>query len=401
MTSAHHAINTTQPTVYDELDVVPVIHAAGTTTAYGGSRMRPEVLQAMAQASEHFVSIVELNQAVGHYIASITGAEAGMVTSGAASGIVLSAAACMTGTDIAKTRRLPDTTGMRHEIVLQTAHRGGFTQLYASAGARIVQAGTVNGCQPEELADAITDKTAAIAYLCASGVPQVGPTLAQTATIAHNNGLPVIVDAAGMLPPRSNLRRFISEGADLVQISGGKYIKGPQNTGLLCGRADLVAAALLNANPHYAIGRPHKVSREEIVGLYTAIKLYLATDEDHELKRLAEHAQQIASALADIPSTTVSIQHDDVDYRVPTVVITLTADWPGPPADTIAQRLLAGQPRIYVHHQRQGQQICIYPTSLQPGEPPIVAQRVRDELTGSLGPAHPEHATRWSAVQTY
>lgn len=366
--------------VYEELGVQPIIHAGGTRTSFGGSRVRPEVLQAMVEASESFVNILELNRSIGNYIAKITKAEAGMVTSGAASGVVLSIAACMTGTDIAKVRHLPDSTGMKNEMVIQKVHRGHYSHMYTFAGARFVEIGDMVDCLAEEMEAAFTEKTAAVAYLCGPGISQNGLTLPEVVKIAHKHGVPVIVDAAAMLPPKDNLHRFIREGADLVTISGGKMIHGPQGTGLLFGRKDLVEAALANANPNHAIGRPHKVSREDMVGLYTALKLYMESDEQQILANYRKSLQPIVEALREIPGLRVTIEHDEFKYHVPTAVIQLLPEWNGPQVSEIAQVLLDGKPRIFILHDRNMKKLAVNPISLRNDEPEIIARRLIEEL---------------------
>lgn len=378
--AAADAAPASAPSVYDELGVRTLIHAAGTKTTHGGSRMRPEVLDAMVEASRSFVSIEELNRAVGRYVASVTGAEAGMVTSGAGSGVVLSLAACMTGTDVVKVRRLPDTTGMKDEVVVFKVHRGRYSHMYTFTGARMVEAGNVNDCLAEEVAGAISERTAAVAYLFGPGIAQVGPTLSETVEIAHARGVPVIVDAAAMLPPKRNLWRYVDDGADLVTISGGKLIHGPQATGLLFGRADLVEAALANASPNHAIGRPHKVSREDMVGLYVALKLYLEEDEAHTLTRYRRRLLPVLDALRAIPGVRATIEHDDFKYHVPQVVLQLPDDWAGPPVGDVARALLDGEPSIFVLFDRARRVLTVNPVSLQDGEAEIVARRLREEL---------------------
>lgn len=366
--------------VYEELGVRPVIHAGGTTTTFGGARSPEAVWAVMAEASRQFVSILELNRAVGKYIAGVTGAEAGMVTSGAASGIVLSVAAAMTGADLARVRQLPDTSGLRSKVVIQKAHRGRFTYLTQYTGADLVEAGNVNECEPEELDHAIDEQTAAVFYVLGPGLRQVGPSVAETARIAHRHGVPLLVDAAGMLPPKANLTRFIAEGADLVMFGGGKFLKGPQNTGLLCGRADLIEAALAHSGPNFAIGRPHKVSREAIVGLYEALKRYLASDEEQVRADLRAQAELVASRVGSIPGAEVTIEENDFEFFVPTVVITLSAQRPGRNVREIAQCLLDGEPRVFLYHDRQLRRLLVNPTALQPGEAEIVGERIRAEL---------------------
>jgi len=367
--------------LYQWLGVRPVIHAAGTRTVFGGTRMRPEVLEAMAQAARSFVPVVELNRAVGRFIAQCTGAEAGMVTGGSASGIVLSIAACMTGTDPAAIRRLPDTTGLRNELVMQKIHRGGYSEIYRYAGARLVEVGTMSDCLPAELDAAIGERTAAVGFLYHINVLRVGLTLPEVAEIAHARGVPVIVDAASSLPPRDNLRRFIREGADLVKVSGGKMIRGPQGTGLLFGRADLVEAALLNASPHNAIGRPQKVSKEDLAGLYMALKLYMESDEEAELRTMRERAALVADAVQGLPGVSAAVERDDLKYFTPTAVIRLLPGREGPSAAEVAQALLAGDPPIAVNCERNLGILAVTAINLLPGEAEIIARRLVEELT--------------------
>ncbi len=366
--------------VYDQLGVRPIIHAGGTNTDLGGSRMRPEVLQAMADASASYVPIVELNRAVGRFIAEVTGAEAGMVTSGAGSGIVLSAAACLTGTDRAKVLRLPDTRGMKDEIVIAKAHRGGYSHMYTFPGAELREVGDASTWSAEEIEDAISERTAAIAYLCAPRVSRRGPTLSETVEIAHRHGVPVIVDAAAVLPPKSNLRRFIADGADLVTMSGGKDVRGPQATGLLFGRADLVDAAIANHSPNHAIGRPHKVAREEMAGLWMALKLYVESDEQAEIAGYRAALQPVIDAVLDIDGIEADIQHDNFRFYLPVALVRLTDGWSGPSGPEVRAALMEGAPRIGVRFDPDRNELEINAFNLQAGENEIVARRLREEL---------------------
>ena len=215
------------PEIYRRLGVRPVIHGSGTTTRYGGSRLRPEVFETMRQASQTLVNIDELNAAAGTAIARMLGAEAAFVSAGASSGLILQAAACIAGDDPAKIIRLPDSRGMRNEIVIQRAHRFAYDQAYRVAGGVLVEIGLARRTQPFELEDAITDRTAAVAYLVSPFTSPPGIlSLDQVVAIAHRRNVPVIVDAASMLPPRDNLTKFLRLGADLVSFSGGKGIRG-------------------------------------------------------------------------------------------------------------------------------------------------------------------------------
>jgi len=369
--------------VYAELGVPLVIHAGGPTTNYGGSLMRPDTLAAMAEAGRAFVSVETLNRRIGGYIAEVTEAEAGMVVAGAAAGMVISLAACMTGSDLAAIRRLPDTTGLKDEMVIQKIHRGGYSHMYGFTGARIVEVGNVSACLPEELEAALSDRTAAVAFLFAPGNPRGGLTLPQVAEIAHARGVPVIVDAAMTVPPRENLTRFIHDGADLVTMSGGKVIRGPQATGLLYGRADLIEAAHLNSSPNHAIGRPSKVAKEEMVGLYAALRSYMDSDEDEMLREMRDLVEIIVDDVGEIDGVRATVEFDDDRFFVPTAVVGFEADWTGADAQTIGDALLAGEPIIYVRVDPARNQLEAYSANLQPGEPEIIGRRLGEILKGS------------------
>jgi D-glucosaminate-6-phosphate ammonia-lyase len=374
------------PEIYRRLGVHPVIHGAGTTTRYGGSRLRPEVLETMREASQALVNLDELNAAAGAAIARMLGAEAAFVTAGASAGLILQAAACIAGDDPARITRLPDTRGMRHEIVIQRAHRFAYDQAYRVAGAALVEIGLARRTQPFELEDAVTERTAAVAYLVSpfTSPPGVLP-LEQVLAIAHRRGVPVIVDAASMLPPRENLTKFLRLGADLVSFSGGKGIRGPQSTGILAGRRDLVRAAALNASPNQALGRAAKTSKEEITGLVTALELFMAEDEKAETKRYTEICTTIVEALANIPGLRAVVEHDAVNRVIPHAVVYFTPEWVGPSGHAVQVALATGDPHVYVqqgvHQGGYGDEIAVDPINLEPGDEAVVAARLREELT--------------------
>lgn len=248
-------LNSDPGDIYRTIGVTPIINGAGSTTAFGGSKLRPEVQGAMNQASGIMVNMGELNRAAGKIIAQVTGAEAGFVSSGAAGGLVLQAAAVIAGSDPKKMDQLPNTEGLKNEIIIHRSHRFPYDQCYRAMGARFVEIGDGRRCYPWQLEAAFSENTAAVAYLFAPFVSRRAIPFPQVCEIAHAHGVPVIVDAASFIPPRANLRRFTSEGADMVVYSGGKAIRGPQGTGVLCGRADLIEAAAANASPNQFIGR--------------------------------------------------------------------------------------------------------------------------------------------------
>jgi len=374
------------PEVFQKLGVIPAIHGAGTTTRFGGSRMRPETIEAMRECSQVMVNIDELNEAAGDAIARMLDAEAALVTGGAASGLVLQAAACIAGDDPAKITRLPDTTGMKNELIIQRAHRFLYDQAFRLAGARLVEIGLGRRTSPYELEDAITEKTAAVVFLFAPFISLPGLLPFETiCEIAHKKGVPVIVDAASMLPPRENLYKHLQQGADMVMFSGGKGIRGPQSTGILAGRKDLIRAAALNSSPNNAVGRPSKTSKEEIIGLLTALELFLAQDEAAEMKRYNEISSYIVDAVRDLPGIRAVVEQDSLNRILPNAVIYFEPSWDGPAGDTIREALATGNPRIYIQQgAQQGgyfDEIAVDPFNLQPGDEKILATRLREELT--------------------
>jgi L-seryl-tRNA(Ser) seleniumtransferase len=374
------------PAIYQRLGVRPIIHGSGTTTRYGGSMLRPEVLETMRQASQALVNLDELNEAAGAAIARMLGAEAAFVSAGASSGLILQAAACIAGTDPAKITRLPDSAGMRNEIVIQRAHRFAYDQAYRVAGGVLVEIGLARRTQPFELEDAITERTAAVAYLVSPFTSPPGIlTLEQVVAIAHQRNVPVIVDAASMLPPRENLTKFLRLGADLVSFSGGKGIRGPQSTGILAGRRDLIRAVTANASPNQALARAAKTSKEEICGLVTALELFMAEDEKAEMKRYTETCTAIVEALGEIPGLRIVVEQDPVNRVIPHAVVYFTPDWVGPSGHAIQVALAKGEPHIYVqqgaHQGGYFDEVAIDPINLQPGDAEIVARRLREELT--------------------
>jgi L-seryl-tRNA(Ser) seleniumtransferase len=348
--------------------------------------MRPETIEAMREAAQTFVNIDELNEAAGAAIARMLGAEAAIVTGGAAAGLVLQAAACMTGDDAARVARLPDTSGMKNEFIIQRMHRFQYDQAFRQAGGTLVNIGLGRRTQPYELEQAITDKTAAVVYLYSPFTSPPGVLPFETVCeIAHRHGVPVIVDAASMLPPRQNLFKHLRLGADIVNFSGGKGIRGPQSTGILAGRQDLIRAVALNNSPNAGVGRPAKTSKEEIVGLVTALELFLAEDEEAEMNRYREVCTHIVDAVRDLPGLRAVVEQDPVNRILPHAVIYFESSWQGPSGQTVREALEAGRPHIYVqqgtHQGGYFDEIAVDPINLQPGDEEIIATRLREELT--------------------
>src|SRR5262245_16847179 len=374
------------PGVYARLGIRPVIHAAGTTTRYGGSLMRPETIEAMREAAGALVNIDELNEAAGAAIARMLGAEAALVTAGSTAGLVLQAAACITGDDPIRVARLPDVDGLRHEFVIQRAHRFSYDQAFRVPGGVLVEIGLGRRTMPHELENAIGPRTAGVVHLVSPFTSPPGTLFFEdVCQIAHARGVPVLVDAASMLPPRENLFRHLRGGADLVIWSGGKGIRGPQSTGILAGRRDLVRAAALNASPNQAIGRAAKTSKEEIVGLVNALELFLGEDEKAEMEGYRELCATIADGVRDVPGIRAVVEQDPVNRVLPHACIYFEPSWTGPSGRAIQLALAAGDPHIYLqqgpHQGGYFDEIAVDPINLQPGDEAIVATRLREELT--------------------
>jgi len=311
----------------DTLGVPRIVNAYGTNTRLSGGTMAPEVLAAMAEAARVTVEMPALQAAASRAITTATGAEAGIVTAGASAALLLGAAACMARLDPGAMNRLPDTEGMPNEFIAIRSQRNMYDRAIRVAGGRIVEVGIpdrisgpgVRDAAPWEIADAIGPRTAAIYWLAG---PNSEPSLPEAAAIAHARGIPVLVDAAAQLPPRENLRRFLAAGADLVCFSGGKALGGPQASGILAGRRDLVSSALLQmldldlpeaqftppaefapaaqlrGLPHHGIGRSCKTGKEEIVGLIVALNRFVAEDPASRTARWTTRLEAVARAAA-------------------------------------------------------------------------------------------------------
>ena len=372
--------------IYGEMGVQPIINAAGSLTRMGGSLMPPEVVEAMAAAAERFVDIEELHIAAGRRVAELIGVEAAHVCGSATAGIALMAAACMTGTDIGKIAQLPETHGLRTRFIVQSAHRNGFDRALLLSGGRYVEVGP----SPEEIAAAIDDSTAGIYYTFAWFCTEDALPLSQVAEIAHGAGLPVIVDVAAEVPPLSNLTRYAAEGADLYTFSGGKAIRGPQSTGMILGRADLVEACRLNDCPNMGIGRAMKTDKESIAGLVKAVELYIKRDHEAQMAEWEARVQHVLDAVGDLPHVRAWRQVPfGTGQLIPHAAVTWDEAALGITHTEAARRLLHGEPRIapqLINVERYGfggmtqTELRFHPHNLEPGEVEIVATALKSLL---------------------
>ena len=369
--------------VYKKLGISPIINAQSWVTALGGSIMRPEVLQAMDDAANAFVDIKQLNRAAGEVVARSCGAEQGLVTAGCSAAQVLMVAACMTGQSEQNVEQLPDTTGMKNEVILFKGQRNRYDKAFVTGGATLVEYGSVDAATADDLDAAINENTACVAFVVAPFMPE-GIGLEETIRVAHERGVPVIVDAAAEVPPRANLSKFHRMGADMVAFSGGKGIGGPQSSGILAGKAELVEAAVMNSlnldSSVAGIGRPMKVSKENIVGLVTAIQLFTDSDEAAEWEGWNSKAQFVAERLTGIDGVRVSIEDDPDKRQGPQPVITFADDYEGLSIAEIIEQLENGDPGIFVGGGEARSEISIVMVTVQDGEEIVIADRLNEIL---------------------
>jgi len=360
--------------IHQRLGVTRRINAAGTLTRLGGSLMEPEVLDAMRDAAGHSVDIAEMQTAASDRIAQATGAQAGIVTSGASAALTLATAACLARWDVARMAALPDTCGMPNEVLMARTQRNSYDHAIRVAGGRIVDIGHndrgtgagIRGLETWEIEAAIGPRAVAFVFVAHAASVASLPMVIAT---AHAHHVPVIVDAAAQLPPRENLRRFIDAGADLVLFSGGKAIGGPQASGILAGRRDLIGSALvqmmdmdvhpqtwsasplidrsaLRGIPHHGIGRGFKVGKEEIAGLLVALERFMQRDDAAIQVSLRERLQAMAGALAGAGA----VLRTQLDAEAP--LPTLELHVAGGHAAALSHALQHGDPPIHLGEGR-------------------------------------------------
>lgn len=352
------------------LGIRPIVPCRGHTTAFGGSLMPVEVLRAMEEANDCFIDLMELHRAAGARIAQIMKAEAALVSAGSFSAMLLGAAACLTGKDLAKIEALPHPTWERREVLIQKAHRILYDRAYRAAGMTLREFET-----KEQLAAAIGPRTAMLAALASTEQnPKPGVmTVAEYIELGKKSGVPVLVDAASELPPMSKLTQYTTMGADLTVISGGKGILGPQSSGLLAGRKDLIEAALMQSSPNAHIGRGMKVGKEEIIGLLVALERYVALDHDQVIESWNKKARYMAEQLQGIPGFTATYRVNaqgfgevriDWDRRL----IPLTGK-------EAATGLYNGEPRLMYYDDDQGG--VLQTRSMKDGDEIVAARCLR------------------------
>jgi D-glucosaminate-6-phosphate ammonia-lyase len=389
-----------------ELGIDSVINAAGTITLLSGSRIAPDIAEAMTAAAQECIDMGLAQGRASEIIAECTGAEAGIVTSGASAGLMLGAAACIAGLDPQAMEHLPDTSGLRNEFIVPRSHRNYYDHAIRACGGCLIEVGYadrlvgvgVRDTEAWEIARAITPKTAGIFYVARPGSR---PRLSEVAAVARAAGVPLLVDAAAELPPAANLRVFLAAGADLVVFSGGKALGGPSASGILCGRRHLVASALLQhldldydfdawtppaglidkevlkCVPRHGIGRSCKVGKEQIVGLLLALRRFAGASEART-KTLGAIAHHLVDALGDVPGLQVRSVADPDGRGVTLVEVQVTS---GLGAPALAAQLASARPSVRLDASRaESGVLVLVPTCLSADDAP----RIREAFVHAL-----------------
>ena len=363
---------------YQELGVTTVINCQGTMTMLGGSLLRPELEAVMAEAGRHFVRIPELEVAAGKRISELLKLQDGydaIVTSGAAAAMQSGLAGILTGSNPNFIEQLPDLTGMKSEVIIQKSHRNPFDHQLRSTGIKLVAIET-----RDQLRGAVNDQTAMMHFSnFANAAGQI--KVDEWVKLAKEFNIPCMNDAAADTPPVSHLWEYTQMGYDLVTFSGGKAIRGPQCAGLLIGKKELVANALLNNSPHEdTLGRSQKVGKEEIIGMVKALELYLNEDHEALAKEWQSRLEYVSAALVRIPGVTTSYFVPDVANHVPHMQVTWDEDRVRVTPREASQRLREGKPSIVIGlgEGKPGLSMCSF--MLKPGEHRVVASRLAEVL---------------------
>jgi len=379
--------------VYSRLGVKTVINCRGTWTYLSGSLQFPEAHAAQIEAGKYFVNMVELQRAVGRRLAELTGAESGIITSGAAGAMAAATAACMAGSDPQKIWQLPDTTGLKHEVIM-VGGRSAFDSAIRLTGAKLILVET-----PEQIANAITENTAMI-Y-----TTHLGDKLEREVAIAKEHSVPMLLDDAAGIPPAENMKLYARMKIDLYTFSGGKGLRGPQCSGVLLGRKDLIEAALRNSSPFEgAVCRPMKVGKEEVIGCLTAIETWLKIDAKKLYSEWNARVDRIAKLVETVPGVKTEIYVPDDGNRYPTLKVSWDQQAWGFSITDCVQKLREGDPVIEVlgvdnpsmvaavregvekpsnKEIKEQNHIELVSMTIQPGEEMIVGQRLRTILAAA------------------
>ena len=349
--------------IYDKLGFKSGINACGTVTRLGGTLLPNEVVEAMAEASKSFVPMHEFHRRAGEYIADLLNVEACCITCGAAAGLAISSAACMTRGDSEKVLQLPDTAGMSDEILMLKSHRIKYDQALRLSGATIREVGTAS---PEILEAEISERTALFVYVVESENVHGSLPLSELIPTLKKHGIPIVVDAAAELPPTENIRKYLAIGADLVVFSGGKEIRGPQASGIIVGNKELINACHANCCPNYSIGRAMKISKEVVAGLVAAVELFVRKDYNSQLKTWEGMTSTIVTSLNGRSDVKASAGYPTQPGVQPTIILRAYIKPLKMTAGELHNKLLTASTPVYVDIQEDT--IVLNPQCLESDE---------------------------------
>lgn len=376
--SGRAAAPATKPVdVYTALGVKHVINATGTVTGLGGSVMPAEVVAAWVEASKHFVDLLDLHDKVGARIAKLIGVESALVTTGAAGALLLGTAAAVTLGDHKRIPRLPDTTGMPNEVILQKSHHSGYDNQLTDVGVKLIDVETA-----DDVARAVNERTALMFFMnIADGTGRI--KRAEWVALARKHKVPTLLDAAADVPPLDRLSAYNQMGFDLAAFSGGKALRGPNDTGLLLGRKALIDAAKQNTNPYgRTIGRMMKVGKEDMIAVLAAVERFVHLDHPAEWRRLEAMIDLIESGVKDVPTVSCKRMVPPIANHVPHLIITWDEKRLKRTRDQLTRELAAGDPPVKLGRvSGTGDDgLLISVLTLQEGEAEIVGKRIRGLL---------------------
>ena len=368
--------------IYKELGATPVINATGSVTMLGGSTPAPEVKEAMERAEGAYIPLMELEEKAGAAIANMVNVPAAYITSGAGSALTLATAACMAGDDDAKIQQLPDTTGMKNEVLIQERQRYWYDRCLELAGAKLVMFGNAEGTTRKDLEDAIGPNTAAVHYYAVAQEPdRQALSLEDTIEIAHDKGVPVLVDAAGQIYPLDLFGSYVRMGADF-QCTAAKYMSSPQSTGLAFGSEDMIRKLALQSFVSYegrrirGVGRPQKVDRQEMVGVVAAVRRWMTMNHEERLAETETKCRNMLDPLQGIPGVTVELLDNIIGHQPYGVTLEVDSSVTGISAHDVVDLLKAGDPPIWTRVREGDSGIVLHAFGLNEGEDKIVGQRI-------------------------
>jgi uncharacterized pyridoxal phosphate-dependent enzyme len=370
--------------IYKELGATPVINATGSLTILGGSILPPEVKRAMERADGKYIHLMDLQEKVGEAIANMLDVPAAYVTSGAGSALTLATAACMAGDDDAKIQQLPDTTGMRGAILIQKRHRYWYDRCLEFAGAKLVEFGSEAKTTADDLKKAINSNTAAVFHYTVEKEPDPDAlSLEETIRIAHEQKVPVIVDAAGEVYPLSNLGKYVRMGADF-QCIAAKYIGAPHSTGLALGSEEMIGKIALQSFAGYegrrvrGIGRPQKIDRQEIVGVVAAIQRWISLNHEERLSTLEQKSQSVVTALQGIRGLRATLIENILGHHAFGVHLEMDPEEAGMTLHDVVAKLKDNDPPIWARVKDGENFISLHMFGLLEGEDKILGERIAD-----------------------